>query len=166
MLEMKITVAAPDLAAAINNLAVALANGKTTPVEKATATIASAPVAQPATPAAPVNPTPAPVATHAQAPGAPLSATPAQTAVQIAPTVPVAQPASVANTAPASTVPTSTPQYTLDMIATAGSALIDAGKMDALLNLLGKYGVEALTALDPAQYGSFANDLRALGAQI
>ena len=34
MLEMKITIAAPDLAAAINNLAVALANGNTVPAEK------------------------------------------------------------------------------------------------------------------------------------
>ena len=52
------------------------------------------------------------------------------------------------------------------MIARAGTALVDAGKMDALCGLLAKYGVEALTALDPAQYGNFANDLRALGAQI
>ena len=56
MLEMKITITAPDLSAAINNLATALANGKTAPVEKATTPVASAPVAQPATPTAPVNP--------------------------------------------------------------------------------------------------------------
>ena len=140
MLEMKITIAAPDLAAAINNLAVALANGNTVPAEKATTPVASAPVAQPATPTAPVNPTPAPVAPVAQAP--------------------VAQ----APVAPA--VPTGAPTYTLEMIARAGTALVDAGKMDALCGLLAKYGVEALTALDPAQYGNFANDLRALGAQI
>lgn len=172
MLEMKITIAAPDLAAAINNLAVALANGNTVPAEKPakaekqTEAKVAAQQAQ-----APVNPM--------QATGAPLSATPAQTVAPVA-NVPVA-PAVVQQAAPAvapvaqaptaqapvaSAVPTGAPTYTLEMIARAGTALVDAGKMDALCGLLAKYGVEALTALDPAQYGNFANDLRALGAQI
>lgn len=145
MLEMKITIAAPDLAAAINNLAVALANGNTVPAEKP-AKAEKQTEAKDAARQAPVNPM--------QAPGAPLSATPAQTVVP------------VANAPVASAVPTGAPTYTLDMIARAGAALVDAGKMDALCGLLAKYGVEALTALDPAQYGNFANDLRALGAQI
>ncbi|WP_405761490.1 hypothetical protein [Anaerovibrio slackiae] len=172
MLEMKITIAAPDLAAAINNLAVALANGNTVPAEKPakaekqTEAKVAAQQAQ-----APVNPM--------QATGAPLSATPAQTVapvanVPVAPAVvqqaapavaPVAQ-APIAQAPVASAVPTGAPTYTLEMIARAGTALVDAGKMDALCGLLAKYGVEALTALDPAQYGNFANDLRALGAQI
>lgn len=145
MLEMRITIAAPDLAAAINNLAVALANGNTVPAEKP-AKAEKQTEAKDAAQQAPVNPM--------QATGAPLSATPAQT---VAP---------VANAPVASAVPTGAPTYTLDMIARAGAALVDAGKMDALCGLLAKYGVEALTALDPAQYGNFANDLRALGAQI
>ena len=145
MLEMKITIAAPDLAAAINNLAVALANGNTVPAEKP-AKAEKQTEAKDAAQQAPVNPM--------QATDAPLSATPAQT---VAP---------VANVPVASAVPTGAPTYTLDMIARAGAALVDAGKMDALCGLLAKYGVEALTALDPAQYGNFANDLRALGATI
>ena len=145
MLEIKITIAAPDLAAAINNLAVALANGNTVPAEKP-AKAEKQTEAKDTAQQAPVNPM--------QATGAPLSATPAQT---VAP---------VANVPVASAVPTGAPTYTLDMIARAGAALVDAGKMDALCGLLAKYGVEALTALDPAQYGNFANDLRALGAQI
>lgn len=177
MLEMKITVAAPDLAAAINNLAAAL-DGKNPHTvcnqygtdnkhidNVGTVNMGMSGKAQPATPAAPVNPTPAPTV-PTQAPGAPLSATPAQTAAQIAPTVPVVQPAPVANTAPAPTVPTSAPQYTLDMIATAGSALIDAGKMDQLMQLLGKFGVASLTELAPESYGAVAGELRALGAAI
>lgn len=170
MLEMKITIAAPDLAAAINNLAVALANGNTVPAEKP-AKVEKQTEAKDAAQQAPVNPM--------QAPGAPLSATPAQTVapvanVPVAPAVvqqaapavaPVAQ-APIAQAPVASAVPTGAPTYTLEMIARAGTALVDAGKMDALCGLLAKYGVEALTALDPAQYGSFANDLRALGAQI
>lgn len=187
MLEMKITVAAPDLAAALNNLAAAL-NGKNQHTvcnqygtdnkninNAGTVNVDANDKTQPVMPMAPVNPTPAPATqptvapaitqptanptlaptVSPQAPGAPFSATPAQTAAPVAPTVPAVQP-----------VPTGAPSYTLEMIATAGTALIDAGKMDQLLNLLGKYGVEALTALDPAQYGSFANDLRAIGAQI
>ena len=145
MLEMKITIAAPDLAAAINNLAVALANGNAVPAEKP-AKAEKQTEAKDAAQQAPVNPM--------QATDAPLSATPAQT---VAP---------VANVPVASAVPTGAPTYTLDMIARAGAALVDAGKMDALCGLLAKYGVEALTALDPAQYGNFANDLRALGATI
>lgn len=177
MLEMKITVAAPDLAAAINNLAAAL-DGKNPHTvcnqygtdnkhidNVGTINMGMSGKAQPTTPAAPVNPTPAPTV-PTQAPGAPLSATPAQTAAQAAPTVPVAQPAPVANTAPAPTVPTSAPQYTLDMIATAGSALIDAGKMDQLMQLLGKFGVASLTELTPESYGAVAGELRALGATI
>ena len=144
MLEIKITIAAPDLAAAINNLAAAL-DGNTVPAEKP-AKAEKQTEAKDAAQQAPVNPM--------QATGAPLSATPAQT---VAP---------VANVPVASAVPTEAPTYTLDMIARAGAVLVDAGKMDALCGLLAKYGVEALTALDPAQYGNFANDLRALGAQI
>ena len=177
MLEMKITIAAPDLAAAINNLAAAL-DGKNPHTVcnqygtdnkhidyVGTITMGMSGKARPATPAAPVNPTPAPTV-PTRATGAPLSATPAQTAAQIAPAVPVVQPAPVANTAPAPTAPTSAPQYTLDMIATAGSALIDAGKMDQLMQLLGKFGVASLTELAPESYGAVAGELRALGATI
>ena len=183
MLEMKVTItAATDLMAALNNIAAAL-DGKnphtvcnqfgadSKHIDNAgTINMGVGGNTQPATPTAPVNPTPAPVAAPAQAPGAPLSATPAQTATPIAPTVPVVAPAPAAapaaNVAPALAVPTSAPQYTLDMIATAGSALIDAGKMDQLMQLLGKFGVASLTELAPESYGAVANELRALGAAI
>lgn len=183
MLEMKVTItAATDLMAVLNNIAAAL-DGKNPHTvcnqfgadnkhidNVGTINMGVGANAQPATPTAPVNPTPAPVATPARAPGAPLSATPAQTATPVAPTVPVATPAPAvtpaANVAPAPAVPTSAPQYTLDMIATAGSALIDAGKMDQLMGLLGKFGVASLTELAPESYGAVANELRALGAAI
>ena len=183
MLEMKVTItAATDLMAVLNNIAAAL-DGKnphtvcnqfgadSKHIDNAgTINMGVGGNTQPATPTAPVNPTPAPVATPAPAPGAPLSATPAQTAIPIAPTVPVAglapAAAPAANVTPAPAVPTSAPQYTLDMIATAGSALIDAGKMDQLMGLLGKFGVASLTELAPESYGAIANELRALGAAI
>lgn len=180
MLEMKITIAAPDLAAAINSLAAAL-NGKNPHtvcnqygadnkhIDKVgTINMDMGSKAPPTTPVASVNPTPAPTV-PTQAPGVPLSATPAQTATPVAHTVPVAQPAPAvtpaANPVPAP-IPTSAPQYTLDMIATAGSALIDAGKMDQLMQLLGKFGVVSLTELAPESYGAVASELRALGAAI
>lgn len=75
--------------------------------------------------------------------------------------------APVAPTNPAPTVPVTTaPTYTLDQIAKAGASLVDAGKMEQLLALLAKYGVQAVTQLQPDQYGVFATELRTLGAQL
>ena len=136
MMEMKITVEAPDLAASILKLAKAIASGPDpdilTPDEPL-------PVASyPTVPA----PAPAPVPTAGQ-----TSAAPGNTP---APTVPV----------------TGAPTYTLDQSSRAGASLVDAGKMQQLLELLGRYGVQAVTQLQPEQYGAFATELRALGAQI
>lgn len=58
------------------------------------------------------------------------------------------------------------PAYTLDQIARAGAALVDAGKREPLLALLAKYGVQAITQLPPAQYGAFATELRQMGGAI
>lgn len=82
------------------------------------------------------------------------------------PTVP--QSTTLGDTASGTTnaVPTAAPQYTLDMIATAGSALIDAGKMEQLIELLAKFGVSSLTELAPSNYGAVATELRTLGAAL
>ena len=96
--------------------------------------------------------TPTPVAPVATPTPPPAPAAPAQT---------------VAPTNPAPTVPVTTaPTYTLDQIAKAGASLVDAGKMEQLLALLAKYGVQAVTQLQPDQYGVFATELRTLGAQL
>jgi hypothetical protein len=138
MLEMKVQLSATDeLIAAMRSLASAFAEDSKAP--EPTATINTAPINTP------VNP---------------ITAQDTQSTA-----TPAAMPA-VAETAAAPTVPTSAPQYTLDMIATAGSALIDAGKMDQLMGLLGKFGVASLTELAPESYGAVANELRALGAAI
>lgn len=63
-------------------------------------------------------------------------------------------------------IPTATPTYTLDALARAGAALAQAGKMQEALTLLAKYGVQTVNQLKPEQYGAFATELRALGAQI
>lgn len=156
MMEMKIKIEVPDLAAAICKLAAAITPpdiNTLTPDEPRgiPAEAPAAPVAAPA-PTAPVNPTPAPVAPVA-APVAPTAPVPTEQAA-----APVAQ-------APAA-VPVTAPTYTLDQIARAGASLVDAGKMEQLLALLARYGVAAVTQLQPDQFGVFATELRALGAQI
>ena len=73
-------------------------------------------------------------------------------------------PTPVVPTAPV--VPTPAQQYTLEMLANAGATLVNAGKMAEVTQILAKYGVEALTALNPSLYEAVAMDLRSLGAQI
>lgn len=98
----------------------------------------------------------------------PTPVAPVAAPVTHAPVPPVTMPpATVAPTNPAPTVPVTTaPTYTIDQIAKAGASLVDAGKMEQLLALLAKYGVQAVTQLQPDQYGVFATELRTLGAQL
>ncbi|MGG4180819.1 hypothetical protein ABEW03_16175 [Virgibacillus pantothenticus] len=63
-------------------------------------------------------------------------------------------------------VPTSEQTYTMDHLARAASQLMDAGKQAELVQLLGQFGVQALTALPQEQYGTFATKLREMGAKI
>ena len=92
-----------------------------------------------------------------------ITAIPTQTPAPAAPANPTAVPAPT----PAPVVPvTAAPTYTLDQIATAGAALVNAGKMEQLLALLGKYGIQAITQLKAEQFGPFVTELRGLGAQI
>lgn len=60
------------------------------------------------------------------------------------------------------------PTYTLEQVGRAGAELIsaDSGKLPQLRELLQKYGVPSVSELKPEQLGSFATELRALGAQI
>lgn len=60
------------------------------------------------------------------------------------------------------------PTYTLEQVSRAGAELIsaDSGKLPQLRELLQKYGIPAVSELKPDQLGSFATELRALGAQI
>lgn len=66
----------------------------------------------------------------------------------------------------AAPVPTTAATYTLDDLARAAMPLMDSGRMSDLQQLLVQFGVDALPALPPAQYGAFATALRGLGAQI
>lgn len=114
--------------------------------------------------AAPVIPAPMPPVTTPPASVVPTQSTPAPVATPTPAPAPAA-PAAPINPAPAVPV-TTAPTYTLDQIAKAGASLVDAGKMEQLLALLAKYGVQAVTQLQPDQYGVFATELRTLGAQL
>lgn len=165
MLEMKIKIEADaavlkaidKLTTALEKNAVNISVSQDTPapVAPVAAPVTPAPVPPVTTPPAsvvPTQPTPAPVATPTPAP---------------APVAPVAPAQTAAPTNPAPAVPvTMAPTYTLDQIAKAGASLVDAGKMEQLLALLAKYGVQAVTQLQPDQYGVFATELRTLGAQL
>ena len=143
-MEVNVKIEAPDLSAAILKLAEAITpKAVTTRVEQPVIPTASAPI----TPA-PTTPAPAPGPTAAPVPTAGPSA------------------ATVPGNAPTPVVPVAAPSYSMEQIATAGAALVDAGKRDQLLELLGRFGVQAVTQLQPAQFGVFAAELRALGAQI
>ena len=87
----------------------------------------------------------------------------AQPAPAPAPVAPQPQP----TPAPVSSVPlASAPQFTVDQIMNAGAALMDAGKIEDLMNLLHSFGVQAVMELKPEQLGAFATEMRKLGAAI
>ena len=162
MTEFKITVEATALANAIENLARAIsANGMGYTTPAVTASV-------PKVAATPVS-TSAPAQQFVSAPTVPTATAPVvPVAAQVPVTVsaPVTAPVQQSANAASTPIPTAAPTYTLDMLAAAGSALIDAGKMNDLLGILSRYGVNALTALQPAVYGAVAAELRNLGATI
>ena len=172
-LSMTINVEAPALVAAVEKLAAAMTVNPNILTPDAPRPQMPAPAAVPPqmpAPAAvpPQMPAPAtgPAPAMPQTPGpAPAPVTPPP-----APAAPVTPPAPAPAPAPQTAAPVmpvaGAPTYTLDQISKAGAALVDAGKMEPLLALLTKYGVQAITQLQPAQYGVFATELRALGAQI
>ncbi len=122
----------------------------------------AAPVVQPVPTAPVVQATPVPVQVAA-VPTAPVVTAPAQPAAPAKPAQPAA-PAKPAQAAAA--VPTAQSSYTLDDLARAGMTLMDSGRQGDLLQLLARFGVDALPALPQAQYGAFATALREMGAQI
>ncbi len=152
MFEINVTVNAPELAEALNNLAAALKGVKLEPAASKTGKAdkpAPVPPADYMPPAdtAPAPATPAPAVTPAPAPApvqAPVTPAPAPAPVPVAPA----------------------PTYNRDQIMTAGAALIDAGKINELMGLLNSFGVQAVTQLKQDQLGAFATELRKLGAQI
>lgn len=157
MLEMRITIEAPELVGALNNLAAAIGGAKLTPQQGAVAA-PQQPVTNPQAAAPAPTPAPAPAPMPAPAPAAPVQPNPLPSPGPVAqatpnypaPNVPLAQP----------------PQYMIDQIMAAGATLMDAGKVNELRNLLMSFGANAVMDLKPEQLGAFATGLRELGAKI
>jgi hypothetical protein len=63
-------------------------------------------------------------------------------------------------------VPTTATSYTMEQLAVAAQALMDAGRVVELRNLLANFNVPSLTALPKEQYGAFATQLREWGGKI
>lgn len=160
-MEITVTVNAPELAGAITRLALAI-EGKAT-------------INQDGSMAIPAGTVATVKGVEAQPTAAPQQSTPVPQAQQTAP-MPTPQPTPVPQAAPAQAPapqPTPVPQtaptqkaITLNDLATAGAGLVDQGKMPQVIALLGKYGVQAITQLQPENFEAFAAELRALGASI
>lgn len=149
MFEINVTVNAPEIAEALNNLAAALKGAKPEPAASKTGKADKPAPVPPADYMPPADTAPAPAVTPAPAPApapvqAPVTPAPAPAPVPVAPA----------------------PTYSRDQIMTAGAALIDAGKINELMGLLNSFGVQAVTQLKQDQLGAFATELRKLGAQI
>ena len=154
MFEINVTVNAPEIAEALNNLAAALKGAKPEPAASKTGKADKPAPVPPADYMPPADTAPAPAA---PAPAVTPAPAPAPAPVQ-APVTPAPAPAPVP-VAPA-------PTYSRDQIMTGGAALIDAGKINEPMGLLNSFGVQAVTQLKQDQLGAFATELRKLGAQI
>ncbi|MDD3337842.1 MAG: hypothetical protein PHS82_03185 [Lachnospiraceae bacterium] len=151
MLEMKVTIEAPALVEAINNLAISLK------AEKPIITNATSQTAPVAAPTAPVT-APTPTAPQTQQTAPIQQQTPPVTPQQ--PTIPqnpvVPQPTQI---------PTEK-QITLEELAKAAASLVEKNQMPQIMALIQKYGVPSINQLTPDQYPPFAAELKALGADI
>ena len=58
------------------------------------------------------------------------------------------------------------PKFTIEQIMAAGATLMDAGKVNELIDLLHSFGVQAVMDLKPEQLGAFATKMRKMGAKI
>lgn len=183
--EIRVEVTAPDLSAAISELAQALRarpgvavshdgdistppadiNPVNHPEPEAYQQLGAYVVRMKQQAVAQPEPVPAPV------PVAPIPA-PEPQPVPVAPApVPEPQPVPVAPMPAPAPAPAPGPApvqtgITLTQIARAGAALVDQGKKAEVLEALRRYGVQAVTQLKLGQLEQFAGELRALGAQI
>ena len=192
MIELKVTVDAPELSAAINHLAEAIeskgtdapaapaknsrskkAAAKTAPdAPAASAPAPSEPVAAPASieqPAVTSQPVQTPVITPAQQP---TPAAPMATPVMpqpVATATPVMTPPAAAPT-PAPVAPAQPQQssVTLEQIINAAMPLMNSNPAFAmqLQGILAKYGVQAVTQIPKEYLPNVAADLAALGAKF
>lgn len=80
------------------------------------------------------------------------------------PTAPVSQATTVAPVTPQA--PTQMPTYSIDQIAVGAIQLKDAGRLGEFQQLLARFGVAALTQLQPAQLPEIATELQKMGVKL
>lgn len=146
-MEITVNINAPAIVDALNNFTVAVT------------TILKAP--QATTLETAVAPAPAPVVFKAP------QATTLETAVaSVAPAPAVtAAPAPVVSAAPAPAAPVVDEAYR-NRVCQAAARLVEAGKMNDILNALKSFNVAAVTQLSPEQLPAFAAQITALGAVV
>lgn len=178
-MEINITVNAPELAQAINNLAQALTvqpypRTQQTQIQPVQAQPVQAQPVQPEQMQPTVMPVQQPTVMPVQAQQMqpqPMQPQPMQPQpMQQAPVMPVqAQPIPTAmpvQAQPLPTMPTQVKEYTLDDIAKAGAQLVDAGKRELAQAVLTRYGFQTLANVPKEAFGALATEFRALGATI
>lgn len=156
MSQITVTIEAPELVSAIRALVEAV-GGQVKNIPALTHASAGSLNAAPVTPIAPVQQPPM------QQP--PMQQLPMQQPIQQPGLDPVTGATAPAGQVPG-TVPTTAQTYTMEQLAVAATQLVDAGRRGELVNLLGQFGVQALTALPKNQYGNFATHLRSMGVRI
>ena len=89
---------------------------------------------------------------------------PTQPVIPQAPTAPVTPQAPTAPVTPQA--PTQMPTYSIDQIAVGAIQLKDAGRLGEFQQLLARFGVAALTQLQPAQLPEIAAELQKMGVKL
>jgi len=83
----------------------------------------------------------------------------------VAPTKPI--PTTPVTQAPVTPqAPTQMPTYSIDQIAVGAIQLKDAGRLGEFQQLLARFGVAALTQLQPAQLPEIATELQKMGVKL
>lgn len=174
MIELKVTVDAPELSAAINHLAEAIeskgtdvpaAPAKNSRSKKAAAkTAPDAPAASAPAPSEPVTP-PTPVE---QPPVAMPQPAPVQTPVAAPAQQFIPQPTAAPAPAPVAPAQPQQSSVTLEQIINAAMPLMNSNPAFAmqLQGILAKYGVQAVTQIPKEFLPNVAADLAALGAKF
>lgn len=156
-----IEIKAPEIVAVLEKLAAVMSGKVNFPSQGS----------QVATPA-PAQPVPNPVPAMSPMPAIPTPTTPpvtpTATPAPIAPTAPVnPAPVPAAPSAPVNAAPVAAaPAYQLDDLSKAAAQLMDAGRQQDLIGLLGQHGVPSLMQLPKEQYGNFALALKQMGAKL
>lgn len=149
-MEITVNINAPAIVDALNNFTAAVTAVLKAPQATTLETALDPVVTAAPVPAAPVAP--APVVTAVPAPAAPVAPAPVVAAAPVAPT-------------PAPAAPAVDEAYR-NRVCQAAARLVEAGKMNDILNALKSFNVAAVTQLSAEQLPAFAAQITALGAVV